>query len=159
MEISELLDQLEKCLSTGGKVPFTNKSMVNVEECLEVLDQIRAALPAEIREAQYILREREKVLVEAKQEAEKMKNLTRVQIEKLLEEHSLTKEAKDKADKILGKAQQVAQEIRQGANQYADDLLAKLEIHLEKTLAVVKRGRQELEGPKPPINREEEQSA
>lgn len=149
MEINELLDRLEKCLSGGGKVPFTNKSMVNVEECLEVLDQIRAALPAEIREAQYILREREKVLAEARQEAEKIKSLTRAQVEKLLEENALTKEAKDKADKILSKAQQVAQEIRQGANQYADDLLAKLEIHLEKTLAVVKRGRQELEGSNP----------
>ncbi|MBC7341733.1 MAG: ATPase [Clostridia bacterium] len=149
MEINELLDRLEKCLSGGGKVPFTNKSMVNVEECLEVLDQIRAALPTEIREAQYILREREKVLAEARQEAEKIKNLTQAQVEKLLEENALTKEAKDKADKILSKAQQVAQEIRQGANQYADDLLAKLEIHLEKTLAVVKRGRQELEGSSP----------
>ena len=66
MDIFEMLDELEEIIETGSKIPLTGKVVVDAEELLDCLDQIRSVLPEEIRQARWVAKERERMLSEAK---------------------------------------------------------------------------------------------
>ena len=127
MEILKYVDQLEEIVDTATKVPFSSKVMVNVDEIFEVIDLIRENVPKEVKEAQYTLLEKDRMIAEAQAKAER--ELDHAQIE---------------AEAVMERANQVALEVREGARSYANDVLYQIENSLDKALYTVKKSRDEI---------------
>ncbi|NPV92161.1 MAG: ATPase [Firmicutes bacterium] len=151
MKLMALLDELEQFVENSRRLPLTDKIIMDGDQLLDYLDQIRDALPEEIEEAKRIYRDRERVITDAKYEADHMVEETRMQMNRMVENHEVSKQAQSIAEEIIEQARKVAREIRQGANEYADDVLRELEeimdragINLEQSIRAVKSGREEL---------------
>ncbi|NLC39162.1 MAG: ATPase [Clostridia bacterium] len=148
MDIFEMLDELEEIIETGSKIPLTGIVVVDAEELLDCLDQIRSVLPEEIRQARWVAKERERMLSEAEKEAQLILEKAKERVEQLADESEIARVAKEKAEEIINKAQDLGMEIREGSNIYADQLLDQLEKSLDKALASIREGREELHGMK-----------
>lgn len=142
--VLQMVDRLEELVENATRIPLTGKVMVEARTFLDLLDQLRGMLPAEIGEARRLAREREKILAEAGRRAEEIREQARQEAERYLQETEIFKQASARAQELLRKAETAAQEIHHGAESYADELLGRLELTLEKALAGVKQGRQEL---------------
>lgn len=144
VDIFMLIDELEQEIETGKKVPLSSKVLMEKERMLDYIDKIRSGLPEEMRQARWVVRERERVINEAKLEAQEVLDNAKDRIKKLTQESEVVKEAKLHSEEIIAEAHKVAYEIKRGANQYADDLLASIETRLQKTIATIQDGRSEL---------------
>ncbi|WP_027623426.1 hypothetical protein [Clostridium lundense] len=142
MDVIKLIEYLQEIIDTSSKVPITGKIMVDKKEVLEVIDKILNCLPAEFKKAQWVFEEKERILSEAIREAETLKKENVELLKRQIENHDITKEAKNRAEEIISSAQRDAKVMRLGARDYADEVLSQLEKevneHSEKMLDVVK---------------------
>ena len=81
VDVIDLLDRLEELVGTGRRVPLSTRVIVEEDEFLAILDQIRAAVPREIRDAQRVVEERSEIIISAQQEAAKILDMARSQAE------------------------------------------------------------------------------
>jgi len=145
MELLELLEQMEEIVENGTGIPFSGgKCIVNRDEVLEIIQEIRLRLPDDMKQAKRIVEEKERIIDEAQQEAENILNNAESRIAALVDEHEITKQAYEQAEVIISNAKKNAREIRLGTREYADSILSKVEEILEETLDVIKMNRQEL---------------
>ena len=144
MEILKYVDQLEEIVDTATKVPFSNKVMVNVDEVFEVIDLIREHLPQELKDAQYALLEKDRILNEAAAKAERELDNARKEATAMISENEIVRHAQIEAEAVMERANQVALEVREGARSYANDVLYQIENSLDKALYTVKKSRDEI---------------
>ncbi len=128
------------------QVPLTDQVRVDKEEIYDILDQMRATIPEEIKQARWIVKERQEMLAEAKREAERIVKEARERQDRLVSEEEITKQAERAAEDIIEDARTREREIRLGAEDYADEILNTLEVNLSKFIAAVQRGRERLQG-------------
>jgi len=119
---------------------------VDKEAIYDLLDQMRATIPEEIKQARWIVKERQEMLAEARREAERILKEARERQDRLVSEEEITKQAERAAEEILDEARAREREIRLGAEDYADEILNTLEVNLSKFIAAVQRGRDRLAG-------------
>lgn len=127
MEVSKLLEYLQDIIETSSKVPMTGKVIVSKKEVLDIVDQIFCSLPDELKKAQWILSEKDRIINDALKEAEIVRQKNSQSMLKEIENHNITKEAKIKADEIIASAQKTAKEIRIGSKEYAESVLNNLD--------------------------------
>lgn len=144
MELLELLEQMEDILDKGTGVPFTGRCIVNREELLELIQEIRLKLPDDIKQARTIKEDKHRIIEESKLEADNIIKNAENRIAGLVDEHEITRKAYEQAEVIIANAKKNAREIRLGTREYADGVLNKVEEILEDTLDVIKVNRQEL---------------
>ena len=145
MELLELLEQMEEIIESGTGIPFSGgKCLINRDEVLEIIQEIRLRLPDDMKHAKRIVEEKMRILSDAQQEAENILNNAEKRIAALVDEHVITKKAYEQAEVIISNAKKNAREIRLGTREYADGILNKVEEILEDTLDVIKMNRQEL---------------
>ena len=144
MEILSVLETLEDLVEKSVSVPFTGKCLVDKEEILEIVKEVRLKLPDDIKQAKWVKEERQRILMEAQKEANNMLKDAESKISSLVDEHEITKKAYEQANEIVTSAQKNAREIRLGTKDYADSILDKVEEILNDTLEVIKMDRQEL---------------
>lgn len=144
MEILTILETLEDVVERSISVPFSGKSMVDKEEVLEIIKEIRLKLPDDIKQAKWVKEERQRILLEAQKEANNIVKDAENRIMSLVDEHEITKKAYDQANEIVSNAQKNAREIRLGTREYADSVLNKVEEILKDTLEVIQVNREEL---------------
>src|ERR671938_576437 len=118
MDVLVLIDKLDDLVHNAKPVPLTDQVRVDKEEIYDILDQMRATIPEEIKQARWIVKERQEMLAQAERQAEE----------------------------IIEDARAREREIRLGAEDYADDILNTLEVNLQKFIAAVQRGRERLKG-------------
>ncbi len=140
IDILYLIDQLEVLLSEGWRVPLTSKIVVDEEECLNLIDQLRVSIPAEVKKAKRIQQESQKLVVEGQQEADRIVSLAREQANNLLNEEELREQANQRVQAIVDHAMQEAKQIRQGADEYAAETLAELDNRLISIQTIVRNG-------------------
>jgi vacuolar-type H+-ATPase subunit H len=145
IEILHLLDKLESLVSTGTRLPLTSRALVDEQEFVDILDEIRAAVPEEVRQAKRLSQEKEKVILQAQSEADKIINGARDEATRILQEDHLIRAAREQADAYVQEAIQRAEEVRRGADEYALAALDGLEDQLERLLATVRKGKTTLE--------------
>jgi len=145
VELSKILNDFEELIEQNPKIPMTSKIIIGDDVILDFIDRVRANLPEEVKQANWIAKERERILEEAKQEAEKVLQEAHQYVTKVADESEVVKQSEMKADEIIAKANEVAKQIHLGANQYADDILEKLHTQLETNLKFIEEGRAELE--------------
>lgn len=146
MDIMNAIEKVEEILANARQVPFSDKVMIDREEIFEIIDHLRESVPAEIKEARWIVREKQQHLQEAEKEAQRIIAEAREKAQKLASEDEIVKEAQRQAQKIIDSAKAKEREIRLAAEDYADELFANLEANLSKLLAAVQRGRDRLQG-------------
>ena len=146
MDVLVLIDKLDDVVHNARAVPLTDQVRVDREEIYDLLDQMRATIPEEIKQARWIVKERQEMLAEAKREAERIVREAREQQARLISDEEVTKQAERAADEIVEDARTREREIRLGAEDYADEILNTLEVNLQKFLAAVQRGRDRLAG-------------
>ena len=127
-------------------IPLSDSVRVDKEETYDILDQMRATIPEEIKQARWIVKERQEMLAEAKREAERILKEARERQERLVGEEEVTKQAERAAEDIVEDARAREREIRLGAEDYADEILNTLEVNLSKFIAAVQRGRERCVG-------------
>jgi vacuolar-type H+-ATPase subunit H len=144
MEILSVLEALEDLVEKSLTVPFSGKCLVDKDEILEIIKEIRLKLPDDIKQAKWVKEERQRILLEAQKEANTIVKDAESKIASLIDEHEITKKAYEQANEIIGNAQKNAREIRLGTRDYADSVLNKVEEILKDTMEVIKMDREEL---------------
>ena len=134
MDVLVLIDKLDDLVHNARPVPLTDQVSVDNEEIYDLLDQMRATIPEEIKQARWIVKERQEMLEEAKREAERVDQAkAREQQARLVADEEVTKQAERAADEIVEDAQAREREIRLGAEDYADEILGTLEANLRSS--------------------------
>jgi cell division septum initiation protein DivIVA len=149
MDVLALIDKLDDLIHNARPVPLTDQVRVDREAIYEVLDEMRSTIPEEIKQARWIVKERQEMLAEAKREAERIMNEARERAAQLCSEQEIVKRAEREAAQIIEEARVREREVRLGAEDYADEVLGTLEVNLGKFLAAVQRGRERLQGRAP----------
>ncbi len=146
MDIMALIDRIEEIVDNARSVPFASQKMVDPDAVYEIIDEIRAQYPDELKQARWIVKERQEMLEEAEKEANRILEESRERAQALASEQEIVRLAESQAADIMDKARQQEREIRLGAEDYADEMLANLEVNLGKLLTAVQRGRDRLQG-------------
>ncbi len=146
MDVLVLIDKLDDLVHNAKPMPLTDQVRVDKEEIYDLLDQMRATIPEEIKQARWIVKERQEMLAEAKREAERIVKEARDRQDRLVSDEEVTKEAERVAEDLIDDAHAREREIRLGAEDYADEILGTLEVNLSKFIAAVQRGRDRLAG-------------
>ena len=145
MDVLVLIDKLDDTIHNAKQVPLTDTVRVDKEEIYDILDQMRATIPEEIKQARWIVKERQEMLAEAKREAERIIKEARDEQARLINEEEVVRQAEREAEQIIEEARTREREIRLGAEDYADEILNTLEVNLSKFIAAVRRGRERLQ--------------
>ncbi|NLK97071.1 hypothetical protein [Defluviitalea saccharophila] len=143
--ILQLLDVMEDILDGSSTVPFTGKVMVDKDELLEIITDIRLKLPNEIKQSKWVIEERNKILIDAQKEAEGIMKEADERIAKLVDENEITKRAYEQAEEIIETAKQNSRQMRLGAIDYADEILSLVENNIKQTLEKIHKETSELE--------------
>ena len=146
MDIMALIDRIEEAMDNARSMPLTRARLVDVEKVYEIIDEIRASFPDELKQARWIVKERQEMLEEAEKEANRVLEEARDRADSMASEQEVVRRANEQAASILDAARQQEREIRLGAEDYADEMLANLEVNLGKLLTAVQRGRDRLQG-------------
>ncbi len=145
MEIFTLLETLEEALEKSKTIPFSDKTVVNKEEFLDIIKEIRIKLPDELKQAKWVKEERARIMVEAQKEADDIVKEAENRIISMIDEHEITRKAYEQKAQIIETANEMAREISKGTKDYADNLLEKIEVVLEDALKTVQNNRKELQ--------------
>jgi cell division septum initiation protein DivIVA len=146
MDIMALIDRIEEALDSGRSVPLMRGRLIDIDKVYEIIDEIRGNFPDELKQARWIVKERQEMLEEAEKEANRILEEARDRADSMASEQEVVRRANEQAAAILDDARQQEREIRLGAEDYADEMLANLEVNLGKLLTAVQRGRDRLQG-------------
>src|ERR671936_480468 len=119
--------------------------LVLVDKLDDLLDQMRATIPEEIKQARWIVKERQEMLAEAKRECDRLIAEAREQAAREASQTEIVKLAEKQAQEIIDDARRQAREMRLEIEDWADGILSTLEVNLDKFLGAVKRGRERLQ--------------
>ena len=149
MDIMYLVDRLEALVNGSRRVPLSSRIMLEEEDLLAIVEQMRQTIPNEIRQARRVLQDREQIIKQAQSEAEKIVTMARERAEYMINNEGILNMAKERGEQVLSDAQRDAQDTRSEIEQYAVEVLGTLEQQLQLQLHQVRNGLQELAGHSP----------
>jgi cell division septum initiation protein DivIVA len=127
IDIYHLIDRLERMLEKGVKVPLSNYTLINEDEFITIVDQMRSSIPHQVRHAEQIQQRQQQILAEAQEEVERLIQGGQQEAERLASEHELARKAEQKAEMILERARADAVRLRSEADEYAREVLYNLD--------------------------------
>ncbi|HKY78975.1 MAG TPA: hypothetical protein VI688_07915 [Anaerolineales bacterium] len=140
MDILQLVDHLEELFNKSRPIPLTNNVIVDEDKMLDLIDQMRVAIPDEVKKAQKLIAERDRTLAQATEEAQRTLQLAKEKSQGLVERDSIVASAEDRAKQIIQQAELDGEATRQEADDYVIEVLTNLEMELERTLNQVRNG-------------------
>lgn len=140
MDIQHLVDRLEQVLSESRRLPLTSLLLVDEDQIFNIVDQMRVAIPEEVKRANRVEAEKERILAQAKEEAERIRQLAKQEASELVRRDSVSSAAEKRAQNIMELAERESQILRQEADAYVMDVLTRLEEDLVHSLTVVRNG-------------------
>jgi vacuolar-type H+-ATPase subunit H len=153
VDITARLQQLEELVRTAKPMPMSSTVRVNLPEILEILEAAQAELPEEIKQARWVVKDREELLSKARRDGEHIVAEAQDERFRLVSREEVVRTAHAEAERIMDEAREMARQIRLEAEDYVDAKLAQFEIALERTsaelersIAQVRRGRDKLRG-------------
>ncbi|GAA4952207.1 MULTISPECIES: ATP synthase F0 subunit B [Streptomyces] len=152
MDVQKKLDEIVAAVSSARSMPMSASCVVNRAELLSMLEEVRAALPDSLAQAEELIGGRAQMVEQARQEAERIIESAHAQRGSLISDTEIARRSQNEADRILGEARKEAEEIRAEADDYVDSKLANFEVVLTKTLGSVGRGREKLLGTGPGLD-------
>ena len=159
MDIQHLIDRLEQVLAESRRIPLSANLIVDEDRLFNIIDQMRVSIPEEVKRANRVEAEKDRILAQAQEEAERIRDLAKHEATDLVRRDTVMVSAQTRADTILERARRDAEMIRQESDVYALDVLAKLEEDLLRSLSVIRNGMRKLESGWEPAIAEVEPSA
>src|SRR5215510_13877689 len=132
MDILQLIDRLEELFNESKSIPLTRNVMVDEDRMLDIIDQMRIAIPEEVKKAQQLLGQRDRVLAQAHEEANRTLDLARQKADQLVLKDMVAQEAQRRAEQIITQARAEAETIRGDADDYVMRSLTQLQAELER---------------------------
>jgi hypothetical protein len=131
MDILQLIDRLEELFNISRPIPLTHNVIVDEDKFLDIIDQMRISIPEEVKKAQQVSSQKDRVMAQAQEEANRTLQLAREKAEGLIDKEVLITDAQRRAGQIIDQAKMDAENIKAGADQYALDTLMNLQTELE----------------------------
>lgn len=145
-----LLRRVVEVVANAKSMPLSASVLISKDEVLELLEEAVERLPEDLRQARWIMREREEYLAKAKREADEIVESARVRAERMVQRTEIAREAQHAAKRLMEDAREDARRLRHEAEDYCDQRLANFEIVLERLSRTVQAGREKLRGMSPP---------
>ncbi|WP_327719609.1 ATP synthase F0 subunit B [Streptomyces sp. NBC_00490] len=152
MDVQKKLDEIVAAVSGARSMPMSASCVVNRAELLAMLEEVRAALPDSLAQAQELIGGREQMVEQARQEAERIISSAHAERGSLISDTEVARRSQAEADRILAEARREAEDVRAEADDYVDSKLANFEVVLTKTIGSVGRGREKLLGTGPGLD-------
>jgi cell division septum initiation protein DivIVA len=140
MDILHLVDRLEELFNESRPIPLTHNVIIDEDKILDIIDQMRVTIPEEMKKAQQVLSQRDRILAQAQEEANRTLNLARDKSENLVERDAIVQAAHVQADEIISKALTDVEKTRRDADKYVIDTLLRVEYELERMLNQAQNG-------------------
>jgi nitrogen-specific signal transduction histidine kinase len=150
MDILHLVDRLEELFNESRPFPFTHLIFVDEDRMLDLIDQMRVSIPEEIKKSQQVLVQRDRILAQAQEEANRTINLAREKSEELLNQDPTVQAAQERSELILAKVREEAAQSKRESDDYVLDTLRRLELEMDRIQTQVRNGIQALESEKQP---------
>lgn len=147
-DLFKLIERLEGLFDSCRRVPLTGKLMVDEDEVYSIIDEIKDSVPKELQEAKWLNEERERIIADARSQADEIVKRAYELAERATAESAIAKQAESQAEELLRKARETAKEIRSGALEYAEKALDSSIRAIENSLASLKAGKDELRATK-----------
>lgn len=144
--VGGVLDAIEQAVVQARAMPMSSSVLVNRAELLELVDEVRAALPAQLHRADEVLADADAARAQAQADADAVLARARARAAELVDQESVVAQARERAAQIVAEAQETAEGLRRDADDYCDRRLADFEIDLGKVLSQVQAGRAKLAG-------------
>lgn len=152
MDILDLLEEFEAIIEGSGRIPMTGKVVIHEEVLYNYLDKFRAYLPQSIRDAEYIIREKERIVADAAREGEGLIEGAKVKCQRIVGESEIVKQAIAQGEQIISNAKQEAKGLITGAYSYSEEVMAMLQKELESSLKTIRSGREAIRTKLPPVS-------
>lgn len=140
MDILHLVDRLEELFNESRPIPLTHSVVVDEDRVLEIIDQMRISIPEEVKKSQQILAQRDRVMAQAQEEANRTLTLAKRRGEESMSRNSVVEAAHERAEQILDQARADVESMRSEADEYAVETLAALEDELTRLLNQTRNG-------------------
>lgn len=140
MDIMHLIDRLEEILNESRPLPFTHNIIVDEERVFEIIDQMRSLIPEEVKKAQQLLAQKERILAQAQEEANRTLAIAKEKRDQMVEREAIVQAAHARAEQILAEARIEQENTRREADAYVLETLRRLEMELERSLNQVRNG-------------------
>lgn len=140
MDILQLIDRLEELFNESKSFLWTKSVMVDEDRMLDIIDQMRIAIPEEVKKAQQLLGQRDRVLAQAQEEANRTLEIARQKADQLVSKDLLVQESQRRADQVLAQARAEAENTRAEADDYVLQSLTQLQEELERISNQVSNG-------------------
>ncbi len=127
-------------MANGKRLPLTNNVVIDQAAALDMIDQLRVAVPEEVRQAKRVNQESDRILEKAQEEADRIVARAQEQAAFLIEERELTRAAEVRSQEIIAEGRREADEIHRGADEYAASVLVRLEGECVKALQSIRHG-------------------
>ena len=147
MDILHLVDRFEELFNQSHPLFFfTHNVIVDEDRMLDIIDQMRVAIPDEVKKAQQLLAQRDRILAQAQEEANRTLAIAREKSDQLVERDAIVQAAQARADQVLAQARSDADKTRQDADNYVVETLTRLEVEMDRLLTQVRNGIRTLDG-------------
>ncbi len=140
MDILHLVDRLEELFNESRSVPFTHSVIVDEDRMLDIIDQMRVSIPEEIKKAQQLLAQRDRILAQSQEEANRTLQLAREKSEQMVEKDGIVQAAHARSEQIIAQGRAEAEKQKHDADDYVLDTLQNLEAEMERILGQVRNG-------------------
>jgi cell division septum initiation protein DivIVA len=150
MDILHLIDRLEEILNESRPIPLTHTVLVDEDKVLDLIDQMRVAIPEEVKKAQQVLAQRDRILAQAQEEANRTLALARERSEQMVEREAIVQAAQARAVDVGSQEVARIQQIQQEADNYVLETLTRLEMELDRMITQVRNGISTLQAENPP---------
>jgi len=144
MDILQLIDRLEELFNNSRPIPLTHNVIVDEDKFLDIIDQMRISVPEEVKKAQQVFSQKDRMMAQAQEEANRTLQLAREKADALVEKEALVQDAQRRAGQIIDQSRMEAETIKTGADQYALDALMGLQKELERLTNQAQNGVQVL---------------
>jgi hypothetical protein len=145
MDILHLVDRLEELFNESRTVPFTRNVVVDEDKMLDIIDQMRVTIPEEVKKAQQLLAQKDRILAQAQEEAGRIVALAKEKAEQIVEREAIVKSAQTRASQIVNQAREDATVTRREADDYVVKSLENLEEEISRLLNQVRNGIRKIE--------------
>jgi hypothetical protein len=145
MDILQLVDRLEELFNNSKPIPLTHSVVVDENSFMDIIDQMRISIPDDIKKAQQVLAQKDRILAQAQEEANRTIGMAREKSEKMVEKSDIYQSAQAKVDQIAEQARKEAAQTQLDADRYVVESLTKLEAELNRLLSQVQNGIKTLE--------------
>ena len=148
-DVETLLHRVADLIGNARPMPLSASVMINRDEVLELVEEALSRLPEELREARWLLKERDEFLAKVQREGDDILDAARVRAERMVQRTEVVRNAQHTARQVIDDAEAESRRLRHEAEDFCDQKLAQFEIVLDRTIRTVQAGRSRLQAAAP----------